>query len=173
MTMIAPEAAIGKGDSDSCPGRVQRVALGTSGTRHRSRLARDRHSKCASRASKPDLRWTQRKKYEASNHVDRGAAALGPGSSQRRLRRRCSSGTRGTHELFNGIMKLTNSSQPGVKLEWEFAIVASGPGLPTKAGSLSPQPRSSRWSGLLRHQVSEIRYQGTQTPTGICLIPDT
>src|SRR5437868_14852728 len=65
------------------------------------------------------------------------------------------------HELFNGFIMLTNSSQPAVKLECENTIVACGPGLPSKAGiAQPPSPRNSRRPGpLVRNQMSGIRNQ--------------
>src|SRR5437868_12749082 len=64
------------------------------------------------------------------------------------------------HELFNGIILPTNSSQARAKLQCELGIVASGPGLPSKAGiAQPPSPRSSGRAGPA-YQGSEIRSQG-------------
>src|ERR1700680_2408342 len=54
--------------------------------------------------------------------------------------------TREHHGLFNGIIMLPTSGQAGAKLECELGIVASGPGLPSKTGLLSPPAPGVRGS---------------------------
>jgi len=68
--------------------------------------------------------------------------------------RRCDLVTAAPHGFVNGIIILPNSGQPRAKLECEFSIVASGPGLSLTPDICPPAPRSSgrigpaRWTSL-------------------------
>src|SRR6195256_6792021 len=93
------------------------------------------------------------------------ASARGNGSRTRHAHGSCDIVTAAPHEFVNGIIILPNSGQPRAKLECEFSIVASGPGLSLTPDISAPQPPGVRGgSGPLaerhvteRHSVKCVR----------------
>src|SRR5262245_40610997 len=65
----------------------------------------------------------------------------------------CDTMTGRHHRFVNRIILLPNCRQAHAQLKWDQTTVASGPGLSTDAGFLSPPaPRSSGWIGPNPHQ---------------------
>src|SRR5215475_13822135 len=63
-------------------------------------------------------------------------------------RRGCDTVTGQHHRFVNRTLLLPNCRQAHAKLKWDQTTVASGPGLSTDTGFLSPPaPRSSGWIG--------------------------
>jgi len=73
--------------------------------------------------------------------------------------RRCDLVTAAPHGFVNGIIILPNSGQPRAKLECEFSIVASGPGLSLTPDISAPQPPGVRGgSGPLAERHLAARH---------------